>query len=100
MRRAILVRGYGVKVARPSRRLLGNAKNVAVEDPMKDEWNERLRCPKCGINSMASCVATKGAETATVERVPAGFKVVHGPNGPDFHCEACDVRANLLAQAY
>ena len=73
---------------------MGNAKNVAVEDPMKDEWNERLRCPKCGINGMASMCRDEGAETATVEQVPAGFKVVHGPNGPDFHCKSCDVRAH------
>ena len=59
--------------------------------PMKDEWNERLRCLVCGKTGMASLCQDEGSETPTVQRVPDGFKVVADHYGPDFHCEACNV---------
>ena len=59
--------------------------------PMKDEWNERLRCPACGKTGMASLCQVDGAETPAVQNVPRGFKIVHTKHGPNFSCETCDV---------
>jgi hypothetical protein len=59
--------------------------------PMKDEWNETLRCPVCGTTGMASLCQVDGAETPAVQNVPRGFKVVHTEYGPNFSCETCDV---------
>jgi hypothetical protein len=58
---------------------------------MKDEWNERLRCPVCGNAGMASLYQDDGAETPTVQTVPNGFKVVAEQYGLNFNCETCDV---------
>jgi hypothetical protein len=58
---------------------------------MKDEWNETLRCPTCGKTGMANLWQDEDAETATVQRVPNGFKIVQTECGPNFNCEACNV---------
>jgi len=61
---------------------------------MKDAWTESLRCPICGKTGMASLWQGEDAETATVQRAPNGFKIVHTEYGPNFNCEACDVAVN------
>jgi hypothetical protein len=58
---------------------------------MKDEWNERLRCPTCGKAGMASLSQDDETDISTVDSVPDGFKVVVGQNGPDFECTTCNV---------
>ncbi len=58
---------------------------------MKDEWNERLRCPICGKAGMASLWQDEDSETPTVRCLPSGFKVVSDQHGPEFHCETCNV---------
>jgi NMD protein affecting ribosome stability and mRNA decay len=58
---------------------------------MKDEWNERLRCPICGKAGMASLCQDEDSETLIVQSVPSGFKVVGDEYGPDFHCTTCNV---------
>jgi hypothetical protein len=57
---------------------------------MKDEWNERLRCPTCGKTGMASLSQDNG-DAPTVHLVPDGFKVVGTEHGPDFQCMTCNV---------
>ena len=57
---------------------------------MKDEWNESLRCPICGKTGRASLSQDNG-DAPSIQVVPAGFKVVDTPHGPDFICGACDV---------
>ena len=61
---------------------------------MKDEWSESLRCPACGKTGMASLGQDEDADTATVQHVPNGFKIVHTEYGPNFNCETCDVAVN------
>jgi hypothetical protein len=58
---------------------------------MKDEWNERLRCPICGKTGVASLCQDEDAEMPIVQSAPSGFKVVDDQYGPDFHCEICNV---------
>jgi hypothetical protein len=60
---------------------------------MIDEWNEKLRCPKCGKTGTASLSQGDDADTATVRNVPDGFKVVATLHGPDFRCRICNVAA-------
>jgi hypothetical protein len=55
-----------------------------------DEWNEQLRCPKCGKTGMASLSQDDDA-MANVHSVPDGFEVVATPHGPDFRCTTCNV---------
>jgi len=59
---------------------------------MADQWDERLRCSKCGNTGMASLSQFKNAWMPTVDLVTAGFKAVQTEYGPDFHCRACNVR--------
>ena len=58
---------------------------------MRDEWNETLRCPKCGKIGMASLSQDDGDDMSIIQRVPDGFKAVNTPHGPDFLCATCDV---------
>jgi hypothetical protein len=59
---------------------------------MTDEWNESLRCPRCGKTGMASLSQEDDADISTVQSVPDGFKVIITPHGvPDFQCTTCDV---------
>jgi hypothetical protein len=58
---------------------------------MTDEWNEKLQCPECGKTGLAGLSQSDDADMPTVHSVPAGFKVVHTPYGPDFHCETCNI---------
>jgi hypothetical protein len=58
---------------------------------MKDEWNERLRCPICRKTGMASLSQDNG-DAPTVQSVPDGFKVITAHHGsPDFQCTTCNV---------
>ena len=61
---------------------------------MKDEWNERLRCPKCGKSGTASLSQDNG-DTPSIQLVPDGFKIVDTEHGPDFRCADCDVAVQL-----
>lgn len=58
---------------------------------MKDEWDERLRCPVCSKAGMASLCQEEDSETPTVQCVPSGFKIVANDYGPNFVCETCNV---------
>jgi hypothetical protein len=58
---------------------------------MIDEWNESLRCPRCGKTGMASPSQEDDADISTVQSVPDGFKVVATLYGPDFHCTSCNI---------
>jgi hypothetical protein len=58
---------------------------------MTDEWNEKLRCPKCGKTGMASLSQGDDADIPAVQSVPDGFKVVATLHGPDFQCTTCNV---------
>ena len=58
---------------------------------MTDEWNETLRCPKCGNTGMASLSQGEDADIPAVQSVPDGFKVVATLYGPDFHCTTCNI---------
>jgi NMD protein affecting ribosome stability and mRNA decay len=62
--------------------------------PMKDEWNETIRCPICGKTGIANLCQEEDAETPIVQHVPSGFRVVSDQHGPDFHCETCHVAVN------
>jgi hypothetical protein len=55
-----------------------------------DEWNERLRCPKCGKKGMAS-LSQSDADIPTVHSVSDGFKLVQTRFGPNFQCATCKV---------
>ena len=57
---------------------------------MKDEWNENLRCPTCGKTGKAGLSQDNG-DAPAVDLVPAGFKIVETEDGPNFHCESCEV---------
>jgi hypothetical protein len=57
---------------------------------MTDEWNESLRCPRCGKTGMAS-LSQVDADTPTVHSVPDGFEVITTMHGPDFRCATCNV---------
>ena len=61
---------------------------------MKDEWNERLRCPACGKTGTAGLAQGDGGETPAVQSVPDGFKVIGTRFGPKFHCGSCDVEVD------
>ena len=58
---------------------------------MTDEWNEKLRCPKCGNTGMASLSQGDDADIPAVQSVPDGFKVITTLHGPDFQCTTCNV---------
>jgi hypothetical protein len=58
---------------------------------MIDDWNEKLRCPRCRKTGMASLSQAAGDAQPTVEFVPEGFRVVQTKDGPDFHCGNCDI---------
>jgi hypothetical protein len=55
---------------------------------MNDDWNEELRCLKCGKTGMAGL--SQGDDMPIVQAVPAGFKVVDTGVGPSFHCSDCE----------
>jgi hypothetical protein len=56
-----------------------------------DEWNEKLRCPKCGNTGLASLSLGDDSDIPTVHRVPDGFNVVAGQYSPDFQCTTCNI---------
>lgn len=56
---------------------------------MTDEWNEKLRCPKCGKTGIASL--SQGCDISIVQSVPDGFKVIQTEFGPNFRCATCNV---------
>jgi hypothetical protein len=56
-----------------------------------DDWNEKLRCPRCRKTGMASLSQAAGDDTPTVVFLPDGFTVVKTAYGPDFHCGTCGV---------
>ena len=58
---------------------------------MTDEWNERLRCPKCRKTGIASLSQEDDSDIPTVHSVSDGFKVVAARYSPDFHCTTCNV---------
>jgi hypothetical protein len=70
-----------------------NKRNALIISTMSttDEWNEDLRCPKCGRTGIASLSQGDDANIPTVYSVPDGFKVVATHYGPDFHCASCKV---------
>jgi hypothetical protein len=70
-----------------------NKRNVLKLSAMAitDEWNEELRCPKCGKTGMASLFQNHDSDVPTVHSVPDGFKVVAAQYGPDFQCTTCNV---------
>lgn len=57
---------------------------------MIDEWNEKLRCMKCGKSGMAR-LAQQDDDVPVVQAIADGFKVVDTSFGPAFHCKECDV---------
>jgi hypothetical protein len=67
-----------------------NALNLSAM-AITDEWNEELRCPKCGKTGMASLSQGDDADIPTVHGIPDGFKVVAAQYGPDFHCTTCNI---------
>jgi hypothetical protein len=67
------------------------SKALLFSRAMTDEWNERLRCPKCGKSGTASLSQSEDADIPTVHSVPDGFTVVAREHGPDFHCTTCNV---------
>jgi hypothetical protein len=60
---------------------------------MTDHWNEALRCPKCNNTGIVSLSQFGDALTPTVDSIPDSFMAVHREYGPDFHCAACNIRA-------
>jgi hypothetical protein len=57
---------------------------------MTDEWNETLRCFKCGKTGIASL--SQDGDSAPVARVvPDGFKVAGFRFVPVFYCKDCNV---------
>jgi hypothetical protein len=60
---------------------------------MTERWNERLRCSICGGTGVASVSQRDTDDTATIEDVPEGFKVVATEHGPNFYCTICEVPA-------
>ncbi len=56
-----------------------------------DEWNEELRCPKCGVTGMAGLSQGDEADIPTVHSVPDGFEVIATQYGPNFYCTMCNV---------
>ena len=56
-----------------------------------DEWNEKLRCPKCGNTGLASLSLGDNSEIPTVHSVSDGFKVTAAEYGPDFQCTTCNI---------
>lgn len=58
---------------------------------MNDEWNEKLRCLKCGKTGMASLCQSDGDDLPAVQTIPDGFKVVDTRFGPVFYCGDCNV---------
>jgi hypothetical protein len=68
-----------------------NKRSALILPAMTDDWNERLRCPKCGKTGMASLTQSDDADIPTVYSVPDGFKIVATSYGPNFHCGTCNV---------
>ena len=58
---------------------------------MKDEWNERLRCPLCLKTGTVSLCQAEDDDLPTIQSVPDGFKVIKTEDGLDFQCVACEV---------
>jgi hypothetical protein len=73
----------------PDRQISGSALRLAAM-PAIDEWTEKLRCPKCVKEGMAS-LSQSDDDMPTVQSVPDGFKVVATMYGPDFQCTTCNV---------
>jgi hypothetical protein len=61
---------------------------------MKDEWNETLRCPRCGGTGTAGLSQGEADETPSVQSMPDGFEVVDTEYGPTFYCGDCDVEVD------
>lgn len=54
-------------------------------------WIELLACPECGRSGLAHFSQPDGrAYDASVDDMPAGFKVAHHQFGELFLCEACN----------
>jgi hypothetical protein len=58
---------------------------------MNDEWNEKLRCLRCGKTGMASLSQDEAHEVPAVQAIADGFKVVDSGFGPAFYCGDCDI---------
>jgi hypothetical protein len=61
---------------------------------MKNEWNEKLRCPTCGKTGMAGLSQGDLDDLPSVQSVPDGFRVVTTRFGPNFNCGNCDVKVD------
>lgn len=67
----------------------------------RDEYSEKLSCPKCGRTGTADLSEADGFaygrnQRTKVEFMPPGFKRVSKPDRPsglDIYCEGCNVSA-------
>jgi hypothetical protein len=57
-----------------------------------DQWSENLRCTTCKNIGRTTLSQGNSDRTPTVLCTPNGFKVVPTEYGPDFYCEACNVK--------
>jgi hypothetical protein len=62
--------------------------NMAM--PAIDDWNEKLRCPKCGRTGVVS-LSQIDDDMPTVLSITESFKAVQTEHGPDFRCGTCDI---------
>jgi hypothetical protein len=58
--------------------------------PAIDDWNEKLRCPKCSRTGIAN-LSQIDDDMPTVLSITDGFKPVQTEYGPDFRCRACNI---------
>jgi hypothetical protein len=58
---------------------------------MDDQWNEKMRCPRCHHTGMVGLSQPKGTYIPIVDIMPDGFKVVKSEYGINFECGSCKV---------
>jgi hypothetical protein len=62
----------------------------------RDQWSEKLRCPKCRKSGVAELSQANGQayhdgdQDVRVESLTDGFEVIQLEYGIGFHCTSCD----------
>jgi hypothetical protein len=59
---------------------------------MRDQWTEKLVCPKCRKTGVAELSQTDDVSwDIRADSVPEGFNVVQVEHGIEFQCASCNI---------
>jgi hypothetical protein len=60
----------------------------------RDNWVEKLRCPRCRKTGAAKLsTADEHSWAVKVVSIPTGFQFIQSEEGSNFYCASCDCAA-------